>query len=110
MKRVIEFLDSGGLNLLKPREGRAAMVSDERLRFWERQLLPTNVTATFEAIAAEATAAYRARVRAQAIQVSPPNRAKPWRCGLCKSEWWSRDDERHIAAPDGQPCAAEVEP
>jgi hypothetical protein len=65
-------------------------------------------TAALEA-AAEATAAFKARVRAQAIQPSPRNRARPWRCGLCKGEWWSRDDERHIAAPDGHPCAAEGE-
>lgn len=70
----------------------------------------TTLEQQLEAIAAEATAAFKARVRVQAIQPSPRNRARPWRCGLCKGEWWSRNDERHIATPDGQPCAAEVEP
>ena len=85
---------------------RWAMLSDERLRFWERQLLPTNVTATFEAIAAEATAAYKARVRAQAVR----QRGSNYDCLLCGAHWVGKHWEPKHNLVDAQPCAAGVEP
>jgi hypothetical protein len=63
--------------------------------------------------AAEATAAYRARLRAQAIAADPREHSSP-SCSLCGYKWLWSEPEHHargcMAAPDGQPCAAEVEP
>ena len=53
---------------------------------------------------AEATAAYKVRVRAQAVR----HGAVP-KCRLCGGEWLWADDEHHVPV-DAQPCAAEVEP
>jgi hypothetical protein len=55
-------------------------------------------------VAAEATAAFKARVRAQAVRSgSVP------KCRLCRGEWLWADSEHHVPV-DGHPCAAEVEP
>jgi hypothetical protein len=77
--------------------------------------LPGVVDAMAQAIrdaAAEATAAYRERVRAQAIHFE----GAWWECRLCGSAW--SDEEEDDAMPqeerhnkvNAQPCAAEVEP
>jgi hypothetical protein len=63
-------------------------------------------------IAAEATAAFRARVRAQAVHFE----GAWWECRLCGSAW--SDEEEDDAMPQeerhnvlhGQPCAAQETP
>ena len=94
-------------------------LSDERIDQMTRQIfhhappaakvfLAPVISRALREAATEATAAFKARVRAQAVFALNRTTDDPWMgCRLC-GEYW-REGEHHVPV-DGQPCAAEVEP
>jgi hypothetical protein len=59
-----------------------------------------------EAVDVEATAALKARVRAQAVRQHGAGYIK---CRVCLNSWDAAQAESHVLV-DGEPCSAEVTP
>jgi hypothetical protein len=92
------------------------MLSDERVAYyctaWAGVTSREMAKKLMRQVAAEATAAFKARVRAQAIGWdvgSDVDGESTSMCALCGGVWATNEAESHEEVR-AQPCAAEVEP